>query len=200
MTPLIATPKQVVVIAGPTGSGKDSIIQALLERCPGIVRTVTATTRAPRPGEVDGVNYHFFSKERFEKELAEGNILEHYHRASTDTYYGTYKPDLESRLAQDRVVVLAVQIVGARYIKEHYPSTTFFIMPESLDAFEHRIRSRAPMSDLEWQERREFTEREIKDEAPWYDYRIVNADGKLADAVAEVESILVKEGFQLYNA
>ena len=189
--------KQVVVIAGPTGSGKDALLKELLRRCPNTTRMVTAVTRAPRPGGEDGGDYHLLSNERFEEEIAAGNILEHYYRTETDTYYGTYKPDIESRIQSGKVVLCQVQIVGAKYFKEHYNATTFFIMPPSLDAFEKRIRVRAPMSDVEWQERLKITQQEVAHDAPWYDYRISNEDGKLDEAVNEVMAILQKEGYTL---
>src|SRR3989344_5463937 len=188
------TQKHVVVIAGPAGSGKDAILKELLRLCPNTTRMVTAVTRPPRPGEQDGVDYHFMTNERFMEELAKGNILEYYYRTETDTYYGTYKPDIELRIQSGKVVLCQIQIVGAKYFKEHYRATTFFIMPPSLDAFEKRIRDRAPMSDVEWEERKKFTEHEVRDEAPWYDYRITNEDGKLDAAIDEVIEILRKEG------
>lgn len=193
----MARMKQVVVIAGPSGSGKDSIIGEIVKRYSNAERMVTATTRAPRPDEIDGVHYHFMTNERFLKEREAGNILEFYYRPETDTYYGTYKVDIERRIAGGKIVFAQIQIVGAKYLKEHYDATTFFIMPPSLDAFEKRIRSRAPMSDAEWAERRKFTEREVNEESPWYDYRITNEDEKLDDAVAQVVEILKKEGYSL---
>ena len=189
--------KQVVVIAGPAGSGKDSVARELVRRFSNVVMMVTATTRERRPGETDGQNYHFLTNEQFKKELEDGNILEHYHRLDTDTYYGTYKPDIESKLAGGKVVLAVVQIVGAKYLKEHYDATTIFIMPPSLGAFEKRVRERSPMSDVEWQERLTFTRNEVAHEAPWYDYRISNEDGKLDSAVEEVVGILKKEGYNL---
>lgn len=190
--------KQVVVIAGPAGSGKDSIIRNILARFPhGTAFGLNATTRAPRPGEQHSVNYFFLSNEEFLKELANGHIPEHYHRLETDTYYGLYKPDLDKKIAEDKIVFFQIQIIGAKYLKEQYGATTFFIMPPSPDAFEKRIRSRAPMSDHEWQERLAFTKREIEEEAPWYDYRITNEDGKLDEAVDSVVAILKKEGYTL---
>jgi len=158
---------------------------------------VTANTRAPRPGEVDGVNYHFMTNEQFKDEMEKGNILEHYYREKTDTYYGTFKPDLEKRIASGRVVLAQITIVGAKYLKEHYNATTFFIMPSSLEDLERRIRARAPMSDAEWHERMEFTRREIETEASWYDYRIPNEDGKLDETVETIVEILRKEGYNL---
>jgi guanylate kinase len=189
--------RNVVVIAGPAGSGKDTLAKALLQRYSCFTLMVTATTRARRPHEMDGVNYHFFSKEKFLHELKVGNILEYYHREETDTYYGTYKPDIDDRIKSGKIVVAVIQIVGAKYLKEHYDATTLFIMPPSVEVLERRIRSRAPMSDVEWNERLEFTNREIKEESPWYDYRIKNDDDKLDECVASVVEILEKEGYTL---
>ncbi|MBL8158148.1 hypothetical protein JNK62_01275 [bacterium] len=189
--------RNAVVIAGPAGSGKDSIIKGVLARCPNTVFAVNATTRAPRPGEKHEKNYYFLSKDEFLAGLADGSIPEHYHRPDTDTYYGLYKPGLDKNVSAGKVTLFQIQIVGAKYLKENYDATTFFIMPPSLDAFEKRIRARAPMSDVEWEERRKFTEREIKEEAPFYDYRITNEDGKLDQAIDEVIEILRKEGYTL---
>jgi len=188
--------KSVLVVAGPAGSGKDSIITELIRRYPTRFEfAVNATTRKPREGERDGVNYHFMTNEQFKKELAVGNIPEHYYRPETDTYYGTYQPDIEKRIAGGKIIASQIQIVGARYLKERYNATTLFIMPSRMDEYEKRIRSRAPMSDAEWKERREHTEREISEDAPWYDYCIMNEDGKLTEAVDEVVAILKKEGY-----
>jgi guanylate kinase len=189
--------KQVVVVAGPAGSGKDTIIREIMKRFPNTDYLVKATSRPPRPNEENGVEYYFMTNDQFQEEMARGNIPEHYYREKTGHYYGTYKPDLEKKLAQGKIVFAQIQIVGARYLKEQYGATTIFIMPPSLDAFEKRVRERAPMSDAEWQERKEFTERELREEAPWYDYRITNRDGKLDQSVNEVVEILRKEGYNL---
>lgn len=191
------TGKHVVVIAGPAGSGKDSVINGIVARCANTTRMVTATTRTARPGEVDGVNYHFMDTERFQTEMTAGNILEHYVRPETGHMYGTYKPDIEQRIASGKVVLCQLQIVGAKYFKDHYGATTFFIMPPHSEAFEKRIRERAPMSDTEWAERQAFTKHEIAEEAPWYDYQVQNEDGKLDEAVQSVIDILRTEGYTL---
>jgi guanylate kinase len=189
--------RQVVVIAGPAGSGKDALIHEIARRYPNAERMVTATTREPRPNEVDGVDYHFMTNEHFKKEMEQGNILEHYYRHKTHTYYGTYRPDIENRIGRGKIVLCQLQIVGAKYMKEHYKATTFFISPASLETLERRIRARAPMSDIEWQERLVYTQREIETEAPWYDYHISNEDGKLEEAADKIVEILVKEGYHL---
>lgn len=190
-------PRHVIVIAGPAGSGKDTLAKALIAKYPRFTLMVTATTREKRPYEADGVNYHFFDTPRFLDEIAAGNILEYYHRPDTDTYYGTYKPDIDGRIESGKIVIAVVQIVGARYLKEHYDATTFFIMPPDAATLERRIRARAPMSDVEWKERLEFTAREVREEAPWYDYRIRNDDNGLDESVASVVEILEKEGYTL---
>ncbi|MDP3646422.1 MAG: hypothetical protein Q8R25_05025 [bacterium] len=189
--------KQVVVIAGPAGSGKDSILKKILRRCPNTTKMITAVTRPMRPGEKDGVDYHFMSTARFKDEVKKGNILEHYYRNETHTYYGTYKPEIEARIKSGKIILCQLQIVGSKYFKKHYNATTFFIVPPSLGAFEKRIRARAPMTDVEWKERLTITKREVEEEAPWYDYRISNEDGKLDKAVDEIVEILKKEGYTL---
>jgi guanylate kinase len=189
--------KNVFVLAGPTGSGKDSIIRELMRRYSNIEFAVNAVTREPRPGEVDGVNYHFMTNDRFLEEMAKGNIPEHYLRKSINAYYGTYKPDIDARLARGKIVAWQGQIVGAKYLKEQYNATTIFIMPETGAAFEARARNRAPMSDAEWQERLEFTKREIESESGFYDYQIENKEGRMDEAVDAVVAILKKEGYVL---
>ena len=189
--------RQTVAIAGPAGSGKDSIIRGVIEKCPKAVFAINATTRPPRPSEKNGVNYHFFSNGEFLEKVKEGIIPEHYHRKETDTYYGLYRPELDAQIAKGNIVFFQIQIVGAKFLKKHYDATTFFITAPTLEAFEHRVRARAPMSDAEWSERREFTKREIEEEAPWYDYKIVNEDGKLEESIERVIEILQKEGYDL---
>lgn len=190
--------KQVVVLAGPSGSGKNAIIGTLMARYPNVTRLVTATTRTMRPGEEDGVDYYFFSQERFDSEMSAGNIPEHRYVPSLDTYYGTYLPDLEKKLAEGKIIFAQVDIEGARLLKEKYGATTIFIMPESLEQFRGRLRARNPeWSSKEFEARMHITEEEIRVHAPQYDYRVVNADGALQETVQRVVDILKKEGYSL---
>ena len=190
--------KQVVVIAGSSGSGKNAVIEEIMKRFPKCERLVTATTRLKRPGEEDGVDYHFFSQERFDEERAKGNIPERRYVPILNTYYGTYLPDLEKRIAKGGIVFAQVDIEGARLLKERYNATTIFIMPESLDQFRGRLHARNPeWSQKEFDARMKITEQELRVHAPQYDYRVVNANGALKETVEQVVGILRKEGYNL---
>lgn len=189
---------QVVVIAGPAGSGKNAIIDGIIRRYPAATRLVTATTRPPRPGEKNGVDYYFFAKEKFFEEMENGNILEHRHVESLGTDYGAYKPDLDARIAAGHVVFAHLDIIGARYLKKHYNATTIFIFPDSLESLRERIRlSGRAMSEEELDERMSIAKKEMEEHAPEYDYSVVNRDGRLDEAVSEVVEILEKEGYTL---
>ena len=190
--------KKVAVIAGPSGSGKNAIIKTIEEQYPKATRAVTATTRSMRPGEVDGVDYYFFSQERFDAEMASGNIPEHRYVPALETYYGTYLPDIEKRLQEHSVVFVQVDIVGAQLLKEKYGATTIFIMPESIEQFRGRLRVRNPeWSEREFDARMKISEEEMRVHSPQYDYRVINADGLLPQTVGEVIEILKKEGYNL---
>ncbi|HUO50701.1 MAG TPA: hypothetical protein VMU25_04035 [Candidatus Paceibacterota bacterium] len=190
--------KQVVVIAGPSGSGKNAILRGIMDQFHNCERLVTTTTRLPRPGEVDGIDYHFFSLDRFDEEFAAGNIVERRFVPVLNTYYGIWKPDLERRLATGKIVFCIVDIEGARYLKQTYDATTIFIMPESLGQFRSRLRVRNPeWSEKEFEARMKISEEEIRVHAPQYDYRVINADGGLTETIAEVIDILMKEGYTL---
>ncbi len=190
--------KQVLVIAGPSGSGKNAIISRVMEQFPKCERLVTATTRRPRPGEIDGVDYYFFSQERFDEEMSNGNIPEHRYVPALETYYGIYIPDLEKRIKDGHIVFAQVDIEGARLLKERYDATTIFIMPESIEQFRGRLRARNPeWSQKEFDERMRITENELRVHAPQYDYRIINADGSLGETVEQVIDIMRREGYEL---
>lgn len=190
--------RQVVVIAGPTGSGKDSIIQGILSRFSNCSRLITATTRAKRPGETDGVSYHFLTKEKFLKELENGNIIEYNYRKNLDTYYGTYKPELDKQLAAGKIVLAQVQIIGARLLKKEYGATLIFVKPSSFETLEARIRERdKTLTEAELRERIAIARQEVEEDAKEYDYAILNEQGKLAEAVEDTVEILKKEGYTL---
>jgi guanylate kinase len=187
---------QVVVIAGPAGTGKNSIIQGVLDRVKNSADLITSTTRTPRQGEKDGVDYYFLTNQEFAKNLESGKVLEYYHRTDTDTWYGTLKDSLEEQLSKNDLVLGDLQIVGAKALKQNYNSINIFVLPETDEVMERRIRGRNIMSDQEWQERLKHTKRELEEDLPFYDYKIYNPEGKLNQTVETVLEILKKEGIK----
>ncbi|HEY4513738.1 MAG TPA: guanylate kinase [Candidatus Paceibacterota bacterium] len=191
--------KQVAVISGPTGSGETTITNVIIARFPKRAsRLVTATTRPPRDDEVHGRDYYFLSKDEFKQATLDGRIPEYTYTENRDTYYGSYLPDLEEKLAGGLVIFVNADIVGAKYYKNRFASVNIFVVPESIEALERRIRERSPgLGDAEIKHRKENAIAEIEKEKSYYDYVVVNADGKLDEAVDEVVEILKKEGYTL---
>ena len=190
--------RQVVVFAGPSGSGKNAVIEALLFRFKRCSLLVNATTRPLREGEKEGVDYYFLSEEAFKDGLQKGDILEYRFVPSLGTYYGTYKSDLEARIRRGDIVLAHKDIVGARYFKDNYGAVTIFLLPESIESLERRIRARNPaMSEGELRERMRMVKAEVEKDSPQYDYRVVNRDGKLDETVQEIVDILKEEGYNL---
>ena len=138
-------------------------------------RASSATTRAPRQGEREGVDYHFISEEEFKRGLSEGLIPEHRYVPALGTYYGIYLPNLEKQLASGNVILAQVDIIGARLLKERYGATTIFIMPVSLAEFERRIRARNPdLSEQEFAARMDIASTEMRDHAPQLHWPYLN--------------------------
>lgn len=190
---------RIVVIAGPSGSGKNTVISRILPRIPNATRTVTATTRMPRAGEVQGQDYYFMPIEDFDRESAQGNIVgKRFVPLFGGVHYGIYVPDLEQRLQSAEVVFAPVDLTGMQWLKSHFPTTSIFIMPESIDEFRGRLRTRNPeWTDAEYQIRLKIMDDELRVHAPQYDYRVVNAGGMLEGTVEQVVEILRKEGYSL---
>ena len=187
---------KVVVISGPTNSGKNTVLRALLEKEANARLLVTATTRAMRPGETNGVGHYFFTNEEFAEALENGDILEERFVPALNTHYGIYRPALEAEFEKGHLLLADLDIVGAKYLKERYGALGIFLLPGSFDELEARMRKRSPeLDETEVAARLDIARKEIDEYAPWYDYRVVNADGKLDEAVAEVLAILRKEGY-----
>ena len=119
---------KVFVITGPSGVGKGTLIERLLERIPELELSVSATTREPRPGEVDGRDYHFLTPEEFDRRVEAGDFLEH--ATYSGNRYGTLREEVERRLAEGRSVVLEIEVQGARQVREAMPEAVqIFIAP-----------------------------------------------------------------------
>ncbi|MBI2194082.1 MAG: guanylate kinase [Planctomycetes bacterium] len=176
---------KIVILSGPSGVGKTSICQKLLER-PARAKSTSATTRPPRPGEIDGVDYHFLSREEFEKRLRAGWFAEH---AEVHAHlYGTPRHPLEDALQQGVTFLLDIDVQGAERIRQRYPGVlSIFILPPSTEALEKRLRGRRTDSPGVVERRLARARAEIarQDE---FDYRVVN--DRLERVVREIEDIL----------
>ncbi|MDQ6878530.1 MAG: guanylate kinase [Candidatus Dormibacteraeota bacterium] len=176
----------LVVISGPSGVGKDTIIERLLELDPNLQYSVSYTTRSPRPGELDGVNYFFVSRERFEELLAQDFFLEH---ASYDgNLYGTPAATVEEARAAGRDILLKIEVQGAQQVRKRAPDGLFiFIAPPSREELARRQELRSSETHQDMTERRRIAVKEMT-YAKDYDHVVVNAE--LEQAVAEVLEII----------
>lgn len=184
----------LVVISGPSGVGKDTIIERMAELGHDHHFTVTATTRDPRPGEVEGVNHHFLSREQFQ-DLIRGNGLLEWAEVY-ENYYGVPKQQVRDALAKGRHVIIRVDVQGAKRIRELAPKALLiFIMPPSLDALRNHLKKRGVNSDTEMERRMESAAHEME-QADWFDYSVVNHEDDLDRAVKEVTEIIRRESQQ----
>jgi len=180
----------LLVVSGPAGVGKGSINQALVTRNRDMRMSVSATTRAPRPGEIDGVHYFFKSESEFASMIEAGAFLE-YMRVFGMHYYGTPKSFVEEELAEGRCVILEIDVQGAKRVKEAYPDAVMiFVAPPSMSELKTRLINRGTES-AEAVERRFSTAIRELDEAQDYDYVVVNDILDLA--VARMEHIVSAE-------
>lgn len=184
-------PPILVVLSGPSGVGKTTLTKRLVERgWPGHVM-VTVTTRRPRPGEVDGVHYHFRTAEQFHEMIERGELLEH--AEVHGAWYGVPAPMARERLAAGQDVILTIDPQGAKTIREKVRGAIFvFVAPESLETLTHRVDHRGHDSPEQRALRMLNAEREMA-EAPSYDYLIVNREGNLDQAIEWLEAILTAE-------
>jgi guanylate kinase len=177
---------RVFVITGPSGVGKGTLIRSLVQQVPELEVSVSATTRPPRPGEVDGVDYHFLSEDEFDRRLAEGEFVEH--ADYSGHRYGTLRSELESRLRAGTPVVLEIEIQGARQVRDAMPEAVqVFIAPPSLDALKARLVGRGTNSPRDMDARLRTAREEVaaRDE---FSHVVVN--DRLEQAVGELVGIV----------
>lgn len=176
-----------MVLAGPAGVGKGTIVREILASEPDFTLSISATTRDPRPGEVDGVDYHFVSREHFEDLIAQNQLLE-YALVHGSNYYGTLLNELTRAEASDKHLLLEIDLQGARQVKDRIPEAlTVFINPPSWEVLESRLRGRATETEEQIQTRLQTARTEIAS-AGEFDYQVVNQDLDLA--VGEVVSLV----------
>lgn len=177
------------MITGPSGVGKGTLIRGLLERIPELELSVSATTRSPRPGERDGVDYHFLTPEQFESHVAHGDFVEH--ATYSGHRYGTLRAELERRLKSGAGVVLEIEVQGARQVRTAMPdSVAVFIAPPSKAALRARLVGRGTDSPEQVDERMRTAERELGAQ-PEFEHVVVN--DRLEQAIDELVGIVRSE-------
>jgi guanylate kinase len=180
---------RLFVITGPSGVGKGTLIRTLMERVPELELAVSATTRAPRPGERDGADYHFLSDEEFERRVAAGEFVEH--ARYSGRRYGTLRSELERRTAEGVPIVLEIEVQGARQVRERGPEAVqIFIAPPSEEALRARLIGRGTDPPDAVAARLETARRELEARAE-FDHEVVN--DRLEDAVDELVRIVRAE-------
>jgi guanylate kinase len=180
---------KVFVITGPSGVGKGTLIEKLLEAVPELELSVSATTRAPRPGEENGRDYHFLTSEEFAERVKGRAFLEH--ADYSGNRYGTLREEVERRLEAGRSVVLEIEVQGARQVREAMPEAVqIFISPPSPEALRERLEGRGtdPPEAIESRLRTAEDELEARDEFP---HVIVN--DRVEDAASKLEELVLKE-------
>jgi len=183
----------LAILSGPSGVGKDTIIDALRRRHPGTDYhyVVTCTTRARRPGEIDGVSYRFLTRDEFARLRQQGEFLEanevHGH------WYGTPRSQVREALAAGRDAILKIDVQGAQVVKETVPDALLiFLVPPSLEDLFHRLRSRATESvdELELRQRNAAIELARQDD---YDYVVTNETGEVERTAERIDEIIAEE-------
>jgi len=183
---------KIIVISGPTGSGESAITRAILKTIPRTARMVTATTRPPRPQEKNGVDYFFVSLSKFKNMIKNGEILEHIKIPNRQVYYGTIKKQVEDKLTAGINLIGNLGWPGNESFEKHFPGQVLgiFIKPDSLAVIKKRLIHRDPtITEAEIQKRLANAKREIK-EAKYYDYTVINHDGRMNQAVAQVAKLM----------
>lgn len=187
----------LIVISGPSGSGKTSVVKALCRAEPALTHSISATTRPPRPDEVDGVNYHFLSASRFDELVRKGGFLES--AKYGDHYYGTLKSEVEPEIEEGKDVVVEIDVHGGMQVKSlPLKHVSIFILPPSFSVLEKRLHGRKTESGLELQQRLQRAKSEIAYMAN-YDYCVVNFENNIELAVQNIRSIITAERSRIDN-
>ncbi|HEY1716489.1 MAG TPA: guanylate kinase [Solirubrobacteraceae bacterium] len=177
---------RVFVITGPSGVGKGTLIRGLLERVPQLGLSISATTRAPRPGETQGVDYHFLSTDEFEQRVTGGEFVEH--ATYSGRRYGTLRSELEGRLRRGEPVVLEIEVQGARQVRDAMPEALqVFIAPPSREALRARLVGRGTDTAEQVDARLQTAEGELEAQSE-FSHVVVN--DRLEDALEELVDIV----------
>jgi guanylate kinase len=181
---------KLVVISAPSGTGKNAIIRELLKLFPNTTRLVTTTTRDPRPGEKNAVDYHFVSETEFQNMLQAGEFLESNNYAGN--WYGSEKQKLEKDLEDNEFVFSTLDVNGKKSLEKiFYPHIAIFLLPDSIDVLDDRIRHRGGESEEDIEKRIALAHDEIA-HASKYDFQVVNKEGEMYQTVQQIQEFLKK--------
>lgn len=176
----------LIVISGPSGVGKGTVVEKLIKQLPGAVLSVSCTTRAPREGEKNGKSYFFITKETFLKMIDEGGFLEYSNHF--ENYYGTPRFFVEQKLAEGKDVILEIDVDGAGHVREAFPqSLLLMITPPSREELVRRLRMRGTEDDVLIAKRLQRADYEMS-RSSFYDYTVINDD--LDETVAQILKII----------
>lgn len=194
--PRLYKPNLVIVISGPSGSGKSTVIDALCKADETLQLSVSATTRKPRPGEADGVKYHFLSKAEFKKYIQQDRFLEWAEYG--DNRYGTLKSEIVAAREAGKDSILEIEVNGFLAIRKKQQdlaparSIFIFIIPPSFATLEKRLRRRKTESEAELKQRLDIAKSEVR-EIQHYDYWVSNPQGAVKQAVQQIQTIISAE-------
>lgn len=179
---------KILVFTAPSGAGKTTIVRHLLGKFENVAFSVSATTRPIRDGEVDGIHYHFLTKEAFSAAIKNGDFIE-YEEVYPGSFYGTLKSELERLWALKKHVLFDIDVQGALSIKEQFDSTalTVFVQPPSIEVLEERLRHRATEDEVSLQKRLAKVRNELE-YCDKFDYTLLN--DRLQDALQEAEKVV----------
>jgi guanylate kinase len=183
---------KLIVVSGPSGAGKTTVMRQVFQRASAmpLVASVSATTRPPRPGEVDGVDYHFLSEEQFQRHRERGDFIECFQVFQRGHWYGTLASEVAPRLEAGKWVVLEIDVRGAEAVFERYPDAiTIFVTPGSLEELERRLRGRKTEAEEAIQQRLARAREEMA-RVGQYRHRVVNDD--VNQAVRQICDILTE--------
>lgn len=182
---------KLVILSGPSGSGKTTVVRELLELSePRLELSVSATTRPPRTGEIDGKDYHFLSPDEFQRRKAAGEFLETFEVFGNGYWYGTLRSEVENRLQQGVSVLLEIDVDGAMEIVKQFPAAvTIFLSPGSLEELERRLRGRNTEPEETIQRRLAAAKREMA-AMEKYKYQIVNDAGAVNETVQRLAEVI----------
>ena len=181
--------KKLFVLSGSSGVGKGTVLKGFLEKNPNFMLSISCTTRSPRPGEIDGINYFFISKEEFKSCIDNNKFLEWAEFAGN--FYGTKKKYINQCLAEGKDIILEIDTQGALQVKKQMPEAVLiFICPPSYEALENRLRGRHTEDEATIQKRLQQVKIELE-RAEKFDYKIVNDN--LDDAIKNLEDVIKGE-------